>query len=120
MLSWASMPTYSCTDRVGRILRCAGSHVTQPDRGAFMLNPLLPDLRSEAARRLFCIRTDWFLMSWLDVMDDAAGPGHSTSGASSSVCIKLNERPAVHVGANSASLGLRWSAAIVRLAVSGS
>jgi GNAT superfamily N-acetyltransferase len=48
-------------------LRRAGYHVTQPDWGAFMLKPLVPQVNAEAARQLFGIGTDRFLISWLDV-----------------------------------------------------
>jgi hypothetical protein len=38
-----------------------------PDWGAFMLKPLVPDVRADTARQLFGIGTDRFLISRLDV-----------------------------------------------------
>ena len=48
-------------------LRRAGYHVAHPTWSGFMVKPLVPDVTSEDARRLFGIGTDRFLISWLDV-----------------------------------------------------
>ena len=48
-------------------LRRAGYQVASPTWGAFMIKPLVPDMTSDDARRLFGIGTDRFLVSWLDV-----------------------------------------------------
>lgn len=48
-------------------LRRAGYQVAQPNWGAFMIKPLVPEVTAEDARRLFGIGTDRFLISWLDV-----------------------------------------------------
>ena len=44
----------------------AGYHVAHPDWSAFMVKPLIPGVTVEDARRLYGIRTDHFLISWLD------------------------------------------------------
>jgi len=45
----------------------AGYQVAHPTWGAFMVKPLVPDVATDDARRLFGIGTDRFLMSWLDI-----------------------------------------------------
>lgn len=44
----------------------AGWQVAHPTWNAFMVKPLLPELITDDARRLFGIGTDRFLISWLD------------------------------------------------------
>lgn len=45
----------------------AGWQVAHPTWGAFMIKPLIPEVTTDEARRLFGIGTDRFLISWLDV-----------------------------------------------------
>jgi GNAT superfamily N-acetyltransferase len=47
-------------------LRRAGFQVAHPNWDAFMVKPLLSDISTAEARRLFGIGTDQFLISWLD------------------------------------------------------
>lgn len=47
-------------------LRKAGYHVAHPDWSAFMVKPLIPEVKSEDARRLLAYGSDAFLISWLD------------------------------------------------------
>jgi hypothetical protein len=47
-------------------LQRAGFRVAHPNRGAFMVKPLIPGVTVDDARRLFGIGTDRFLISWLD------------------------------------------------------
>lgn len=51
-------------------LRRAGYQVTHPNRSAFLLKPLVPEVTAEDARKLFGIGTDRFLISWLDTTCD--------------------------------------------------
>ena len=48
-------------------LRSAGYLVAHPAWSAFMMKPLIPDVKVENARQLFGIGTDRFLISWLDI-----------------------------------------------------
>ncbi len=48
-------------------LKRVGFQVAQPNWGAFMIKPLVPQVSTEDARRLFGIGTDRFLISWLDM-----------------------------------------------------
>ena len=50
---------------IASLLR-AGWQVAHPNWGAFMVKPLIPEVKVEDARRLFGIGTDRFLISWLD------------------------------------------------------
>ena len=45
----------------------AGFHVAHPSWNAFMLKPLMPEMKSDDAKRLFGIGTDRFLISWMDI-----------------------------------------------------
>jgi GNAT superfamily N-acetyltransferase len=47
-------------------LSLSGFTVAHPSWDAFMLKPLVPDITTDDARRLFGIGTDQFLISWLD------------------------------------------------------
>ena len=44
----------------------AGYKIAQPAWGTFMVKPLTSDVTTEAARRLYGIGTERFLISWLD------------------------------------------------------